>query len=73
VAASNRHYELKKLLLFIEFTFIGHTNLKFGERKKQVSFEISILLLLGLCCTHTTLLHPPGYVPEQEYTAFSVS
>jgi len=36
-AAPNRHYELKKLQLFIEFIFIGHTNLKFGERKKKKS------------------------------------
>lgn len=35
MAAPNRHYELKKLQLFIKFTFIGHTNLKFGECKKK--------------------------------------
>jgi len=45
MAAPNRHYELKKLQLFIKFTFIGHTNLKFGEHKKKAHLKYSF------CCS----------------------
>jgi hypothetical protein len=35
MVASNRNYKLKQLQILTEFTFIGLTNLKFGECKKK--------------------------------------
>lgn len=66
MAAPNRHYELKKLQLFIEFTLIGHTNLKFGKHKKKSHFKYSFCCSLD-CAALAPLSAPPpppGYVPE---------